>query len=58
MTQEQFEQLSVKELKAMAKEKGLKGLSPLKKSEVIQLLLEQQKKKHPNPMRRKLHPIN
>lgn len=44
MTQEQFEQLSVKELKAMAKEKGMKGLSPLKKNEVIQLLMEQQKK--------------
>ncbi|MDY3034692.1 MAG: transcription termination factor Rho [Absicoccus sp.] len=44
MTLEQFEQLSVKELKAMAKEKGLKGLSSLKKNEVIQLLMEQQKK--------------
>ena len=53
MTQEQFEQLSVKELKAMAKEKGLKGLSPLKKSEVIQLLLEQQKKEASKPNEKK-----
>lgn len=43
MTQEQFEQLSVKELKSIAKEKGIKGLSPLKKSEVIQLLMVKQK---------------
>ena len=53
MTQEQFEQLSVKELKAMAKEKGLKGLSPLKKSEVSQLLLEQQKKEASKPNEKK-----
>lgn len=53
MTQEQFEQLSVKELKAMAKEKGLKGLSPLKKSEVIQLFLEQQKKEASKPNEKK-----
>ena len=53
MTQEQFEQLSVKELKAMAKEKGLKGLSPLKKSDVIQLLLEQQKKEASKPNEKK-----
>ena len=43
MTQEQYEALSLKELKTIAKEKELKGISALKKSELIQILLENQK---------------
>ena len=45
MTQEQFEALSLKELKTIAKENGIKGISTLKKSDLIQVLLNQQKEK-------------
>lgn len=43
MTQEQYEALSLKELKTIAKEKELKGVSALKKSDLIAALMRQQK---------------
>lgn len=43
MTQEQYEALSLKELKTIAKEKELKGVSALKKSDLIAALIRQQK---------------
>lgn len=43
MTQEQYEDLSLKELKTIAKEKELKGVSALKKSDLIAALMRQQK---------------
>jgi len=43
MTQEQYEALSLKELKTIAKEKELKGVSALKKSDLIAALMCQQK---------------
>lgn len=43
MTQEQYEALSLKELKTIAKEKELKGISALKKSDLIAALMRQQK---------------
>lgn len=43
MTQEQYEALSLKELKTIAKEKELKGVSTLKKSDLIAALMRQQK---------------
>lgn len=43
MTQEQYEALSLKELKTIAKEKELKGVSALKKSDLIATLMRQQK---------------
>lgn len=43
MTQEQYEALSLKELKTIAKEKKLKGVSALKKSDLIAALMRQQK---------------
>lgn len=43
MTQEQYEALSLKELKTIAKEKELKGVSALKKSDLIAALMHQQK---------------
>ena len=43
MTQEQYEALSLKELKTIAKEKELKGVSALKKSDLITALMRQQK---------------
>lgn len=39
MTQEQYEALSLKELKTIAKEKELKGVSALKKSDLIAALM-------------------
>ena len=39
MTQEQYEALSLKELKTIAKEKELKGVSALKKSDLIAALI-------------------
>lgn len=43
MTQEQYEALSLKELKTIAKEKELKGVLALKKSDLIAALMRQQK---------------
>ena len=43
MTQEQYEALSLKELKTIAKEKELKCVSALKKSDLIAALMRQQK---------------
>lgn len=43
MTQEQYEALSLKELKTIAKEKELKGVSAFKKSDLIAALMRQQK---------------
>lgn len=43
MAQEQYEALSLKELKTIAKEKELKGVSALKKSDLIAALMRQQK---------------
>lgn len=43
MTQEQYEALPLKELKTIAKEKELKGVSALKKSDLIAALMRQQK---------------
>lgn len=43
MTQEQYEAFSLKELKTIAKEKELKGVSALKKSDLIAALMRQQK---------------
>lgn len=43
MTQEQYEALSLKELKTIVKEKELKGVSALKKSDLIAALMRQQK---------------
>lgn len=43
MTQEQYEALSLKELKTIAKEKELKSVSALKKSDLIAALMRQQK---------------
>lgn len=43
MTQEQYEALSLKELRTIAKEKELKGVSALKKSDLIAALMRQQK---------------
>lgn len=43
MIQEQYEALSLKELKTIAKEKELKGVSALKKSDLIAALMRQQK---------------
>lgn len=43
MTQEQYEALSLKELKTIAKENELKGVSALKKSDLIAALMRQQK---------------
>jgi transcription termination factor Rho len=41
-----YKEMTLMQLKAVAKEKGLKGVSSLKKSELLELLLTREKEEH------------